>query len=259
MRQYLHTQKPYFIESHKQHLHNVAVYTAGCKHSRWQRGVRPGEGQNTVERVGPAKLRGCGKTPCSIQRHTGQKERTEIHQQQPKASSPKAWIFIFIPSHSGCPGSMQACEQWLLRLSPSHGPLQSSTRVQCAARDNVKNERKKAENKITAQPKRNWWSLLTTVSNTTIYLENILQAIWGRILGKHTFQKFLQCSKSVFVQFLCEFNRTCYFDSSSIGINRCFAFINHPSLLWVQYFILFIFFWCVHLRWQGNHTVHTHF
>lgn len=50
------------------------------------------------------------------------------------------------------------------------------------------------------------------VSNTTIYLENILQAIRGRILGKHTFQKFLQCSKSVFVQFLCEFNRKCYLD-----------------------------------------------
>lgn len=27
---------------------------------------------------------------------------------------------------------MQACVQWLLQLSPSHGPLQSSTRVQCA-------------------------------------------------------------------------------------------------------------------------------
>lgn len=144
MSQYLHTQKPYFIENHK-HLHSVAVYTEVCKHSQRQRGVRPGEGQNTVERVGPEKLRGCGKTPCSIQQNTGQKEGTGIHQQQPKASSPKAGMFIFIPSHSGCPSSMQACEQWLLQLSPSHGPLQSSTRAQCAARDNIKNEGKKAE------------------------------------------------------------------------------------------------------------------
>lgn len=153
MSQYLHTQKPYFIENHK-HLHSVAVYTAGCKHSQRQQGVRPGEGQNTVERVGPAKLQGCGKTPCSIQQNTGQKEETGIHQQRLKASSPKAGMFIVILSHSGCPGSTQACEQWLLQLSPSHGPLQSSTRAQCAVRDNVKNERKKAENKITTQQKR---------------------------------------------------------------------------------------------------------
>lgn len=74
MCQYLHTQKPYFTENHKLHLHSVAVYTGGCKRSQLQRGVRPGEDQNTVERVVPAKLRGCGRTPCSISRRRSRKK-----------------------------------------------------------------------------------------------------------------------------------------------------------------------------------------
>lgn len=131
---------------------------------------------------------------------------------------PKASMFQYMPSRSGCPGSKLACGQWLLQLSPSRGPLQSSTRVQCAAGDNVRKERKQNYNAIKEKE-------LLTYSQTPLFtLKTLCRPSGVGSLASTLFKSSCSAAKVSLYNTYMNLTKKCYFDNSSIGIN-CFQHI----------------------------------
>lgn len=65
-------------------------------------------------------------------------------------------------------------------------------------------------------------------------------------------------SHKVFVKFLSPIQKVERVDYMGY-ICYIYSSLLHLSLLGVQDLLLFSFLWSVCLRWQGDHTVHTHF
>lgn len=171
---------------------------------------------------------------------------------------------MYIPSRSDCPGSMLACGQWLLQLSPSHGPLQSSTTARCAAGDKVKeSEKGRRLNDNATKEKAMTASNYISYSPTPLFtLKTLCRPSGVGSLASTLFKSSCSAAKvSLYNPYMnSTWNvtlTTAEFELMFSSIYKCFT--KHLSLLRVQYLIFFIFLWWVCVRRQGNHTVHTHF